>query len=272
MARKHLLIATAVSLLIGSGSLAQQAQAASVAEFEGVKETPKSELLWTAGLGLAAVPDYEGSKDYKMAPVPYVTVFDKNGMSAELVGNVLRANVIPSNTWRFGPMVRYRAERRDVNNDKVDKMEIIDSAIEMGAYAGLDINNWSFKVDMTADTSGVYNGPVADASISYTWVVSPWRFTLGGSTTFAGENYMNTYFGVNAQDSAASGLRTYHADRGFKDVGGSFLAGYRIDNHWGVTGALRYTQLLGDAADSPVVKDEGSPSQVVCGVLATYTF
>jgi len=35
---------------------------------------------------------------------------------------------------------------------------------------------------------------------------------------------------------------------------------------------LRYTLIVGDAADSPLVKDEGSEGQVLFGVLATYSF
>jgi len=270
--RKGILFAAAVSVYLASGAPVTKVSAATIAEIESVTEPARKSMALKVGLGVAAVPDYEGSKDYKAAPVPYISLVDNSGMSAELLGNVLRVNVIPSNTWRFGPLVRYRAERDDVDNDQVDRMQKVDSAIEMGGFAGIDYNNWSFKVDVTHDTSGTYNGTLGGISLGYTWLANPWRFTLSGSTTIADNRYMTTYFGVNNSNKGTSGFTNYSLGGGVKDVGASLIAGYRIDNHWGLTSALRYTLLVGDAADSPLVNDAGSDSQVVFGVLATYSF
>jgi len=270
--KKVILCTAAVSVFLTAGVLATRATAAPLPELEGVSEPARKSMDVKVGLGVAAIPDYEGSKDYTAAPIPFVSLVGKSGMSAELLGNVLRVNVVPSNTWRFGPLLRYRAERDDVENERVDRMQKVDDAMELGGFAGFDINNWSFKVDVTHDTSGTYNGTLAGVSLGYTWLANPWRFTLSGSSTFADDRYMSTYFGVDAGNRGASGLPDYSLGGGVKDVGAAFIAGYRINEKWGVTGALRYTLLVGDAADSPLVKDEGSESQVLFGVLATYSF
>jgi len=267
MKRVMVRVAALWMLLGASGTLAAQ-----IPEFEGVKEPQKKVSALTVGLGVAAVPDYEGSQDYTAAPILYFSYKAMNGMSAELLGNVLRANVIPSDTWRFGPELRYRAERKDVENEKVDRMKEVDAATELGAYAGFDMNNWSLKLDATHDTSGVYNGTVGGISLGYTWLANPWKVTLSAATTFADDRYMRAYFGVTPADAARSGLRRWEPGGGVKDVGATCIAGYRINQNWGVTGALRYTQLLDDAADSPLVDDEGSASQVLFGVMATYSF
>jgi len=247
--------------------------AATISEFEAVAEPTEKNLAFKVGLGLATAPDYEGSKDYEAVAVPFASIVSKSGMSAELIGNVLRANVVPSNTWRFGPLVRYRAERNDVNNDKVDKMEKVDAATELGAYAGFDINHWSLKVDLTHDTSGVYNGTLAGISLGYTWLMAKrCTLTLNGSTSIADDRYMSTYFGVNAANKGTSGLSNYSLGGGVKDVGATVIGGHKFNDKWGVLAALRYTLIVGDAADSPLVKDEGSEGQVLFGVLATYSF
>jgi len=268
--KKLILFTAAVTAFLASG--VSVPLAATVPEFEVVTEPAKKSMEYKVGLGVAAVPDYEGSQDYKAAPIPFISIVGKSGMSAELLGNVLRVNVIPSNTWRLGPLLRYRAERDDVENERVDRMQKVDDATELGGFAGFDLHNWSFKVDVTHDTSGTYDGTVGGVSLGYTWLANPWKFTLNASSTFADDRYMSTYFGVSAADSARSGLPTYSLGGGVKDVGAAFIAGYRINEKWGVMCALRYTQLVGDAADSPLVKDEGSEGQGMLGVLATYSF
>jgi len=55
-------------------------------------------------------------------------------------------------------------------------------------------------------------------------------------------------------------------------VGAQFMIGYELTENWGITGALRYTRLLGDAADSPLVEDEGDENQLLLGLLVSYSF
>jgi outer membrane scaffolding protein for murein synthesis (MipA/OmpV family) len=235
-------------------------------------EQSKSDLAWRVGLGAALVPDYEGSKTLKAAPAFLVAVKGNNNMSAELVGTTLRANIVPADSFRFGPVVRYRMGRKDVENARVDRMRNINGAVEMGAFIGYDVNNWSARLEATHDTSGVYNGAVVSASLGYTWMLNPVRLTLSGFTTYADINYMNTYFGVNDQNRGTSGFKNWSPSAGLKDLGAMMTAGYMIDKHWGLTGVLRYAGLLNDAADSPLVHEAGRTSQVSLGVLATYSF
>jgi len=267
--KKSVFLTAALTVCFAAGI----ASAATISEFEAVAEPTEKNLAYKVGLGLATAPDYEGSQDYEAVAVPLASIVSKSGMSAELIGNVLRANVVPSNTWRFGPLLRYRAERNDVNNDKVDKMEKVDAATELGAYAGFDINHWSLKVDVTRDTSGVYNGTLAGISLGYTWLMAKQcTLTLNGSTSIADNRYMMTYFGVTPTDSARSGLSTYNLSGGFKDVGATAIATHKFNEQWGILSALRYTMIVGDAADSPLVKDEGSENQFLFGVMGTYSF
>jgi outer membrane scaffolding protein for murein synthesis (MipA/OmpV family) len=69
---------------------------------------------------------------------------------------------------------------------------------------------------------------------------------------------MKSWFGVNANESARSGLRQYHASAGVKSVGFGVAATWMANKHWLVTGNVAYQQLVGSAANSPIVQRRGS--------------
>lgn len=273
MNRSRKLAALTLAGVLAVGLMAPQAQASGTTVELGtdIPEAPK-ERIWTVGLGAAAVPDYEGSEDMTVVPIPLVKLIDPSGWYVELLGNTLRANLVPSATWRLGPMARYRAKRDDVDNSKVDKLESVDAAFEVGGFVGFRYGGWSLQVDAATDVANGHEGFLVGATGGYTWQPDRWRIKLSGFTTYASEDYMSAYFGVNAADAARSGLKTYDADAGFKDVGATLVTSYRFTQRWGVTGAVRYAVLIGDAADSPLVEDEGDENQVLVGALVSYTF
>ncbi len=49
-------------------------------------------------------------------------------------------------------------------------------------------------------------------------------------------------------------------------------ASYQWTEHWGVTGMIGVTRLVGDAADSPIVDDAGSATQGVAALGISYRF
>jgi outer membrane protein len=169
-------------------------------------------------------------------------------------------------------MARFRGKRDDVDNSKVDQMEEVDASFEVGGFVGFQFGGWSLQVDAVTDVAGGHEGALMGVTGGYTWQPDRWRIKLSGFTTYAGEDYMSAYFGVDSGDARRSGLKTYNADAGFKDVGATLVTSYRITQHWGVTGAVRYALLIGDAADSPLVEDEGDENQVLVGALVSYTF
>ena len=67
-----------------------------------VSNAPAADIPIGGGAGMA--PDYEGSDDYKIVPLPYAKLTLENGMFVNLQGSAVKANLIPSKTWRLGPM------------------------------------------------------------------------------------------------------------------------------------------------------------------------
>ena len=68
-------------------------------------------------------PEYEGSEDYQVVPLPYLDVAWSDHMSINWLGNKAKFNLIPSATWKGGLVGEYIGERDDVDNSAVDRLE-----------------------------------------------------------------------------------------------------------------------------------------------------
>jgi outer membrane scaffolding protein for murein synthesis (MipA/OmpV family) len=225
------------------------------------------------GGGIGFKPDYEGSEDYEAVPVPFANVNIENGMFVRLLGLNLRANLIPSKMWYLGPVYNYRPERDDVDNSAVDDMKKVSDANELGVFGGFNIDNWVLSLEFLADMGEAHDGWYSKLRGGYNWVINKsWVLSMGAFTTYADEDYMQTYFGVSRQDAARSGLDRYNADSGIKDVGIDLGLNWMITQSWSAKGIASYTQLVGDADDDSPVVDEGDEGQLFGAVLVVYTF
>lgn len=108
---------------------------------------------------------------------------------------------------------------------------------------------------------------------SHGFIVCPgWCLEASVGSTWASEDYMSSYFGIDSADAARSGLDRFNADEGFKDVSLGGALNYRFLERWSVTALATYARLLGDAEDSPVVDDVGGANQFFAGALINYRF
>ena len=83
---------------------------------------------------------------------------------------------------------------------------------------------------------------------------------------------MQTYFGVDTKNVGTSGLSLFDAEGGFKDINITPAVVVHLSMNWHVAAGCKYFYLLGDAKDSPVVDDEGDPSQWIAGLGVAYSW
>lgn len=228
---------------------------------------------YSIGAGIGIAPEYEGSDDYVGVPVPFAKIAWSNGMFFELKGLNARANLLPSNTWRLGPVINYRGERDNVDNSDVDRMDSVSDATEVGAFAGFDYQNWFVSLDFLMDSGNAHEGWSSTLKGGYRWPVSSnWTILIGAHTTYADEDYMETYFGVDASNVGASGFSLYDPDSGFKSVGLDLGATYKITSSWSTQALASYSLLVGDADDDSPVVDAGDEGQFFGAVMVVYSF
>lgn len=80
---------------------------------------------------------------------------------------------------------------------------------------------------------------------------------------------MQTYYGVNASQSAASGFTRYDAGAGIYAWSTNLDWTHKLTQRWSVVAGAGVTQLMGDAADSPIVQRKTSPTG---SLKVTYSF
>lgn len=91
----------------------------------------------------------------------------------------------------------------------------------------------------------------------------------GISATWADDKYMKSYFGINSRQSARSGLSRHTAKSGLKSAGVELGLLYPVGENWALQTTIEYARLIGDAADSPISKDN---NVLFGGVAVSYKF
>ncbi len=232
-------------------------------------------------VGVGMVPDYLGSKHYELVPAPAARFTFTGERYIQLFATELNVNVINHPVLRFGPSLNYRFGRSDsVDDDVVKKMEKIDDTIEAGAFFGVvfaDARNprqrFIANLDYLHDVGGTYKGYNVTLNVRYWYPISrPIDLSIGASATYADKKYMQTYFGVSQNDSARSGLPAFNASGGVRDVAVSPALVFHLSRSWHLGAGFRYQRLLGDAQDSPVVRDRGSANQWIYGIALAYSW
>lgn len=100
------------------------------------------------------------------------------------------------------------------------------------------------------------------------------RLTLTPSlrTSWADKDHMQSYFGVSQDQAATSVHSRFDAKSGIKSVSVGAELGWTISENWMFSGNLGFSRLTGDAADSPLVKNEGSANQFMAVAVLAYKF
>jgi outer membrane protein len=257
-------------IMAGVAAVAYGSAAAEAADDDNsTSEQGASKWSIIIGGGGAYMPDYEGSDDYEFQPVPFASVVydDFVFLSGPSVGVYL----LNYEGFKAGPIARYSFGRDEDDNHALEGLGEVDDSIEVGGFLKYEIGIWSAGLTVTQDVAGGHEGLLAEAT---TGIAVPLteniRSSLEASASWADSNYMETYFGISPAQSARSGYDVYEADRGFKDVGVTLGLDYMFTERIGIGGRAQYKRLLGDAADSPIVDNEGSADQFLSTLFLTY--
>lgn len=273
--------AAALPLLIAVPALAQ--------ESEG-QGRPDDRNSLTIGLGGAYVPSYEGSDDYILTPVGLA--FGKvAGFGFATRGTALYVDLVPdkpdaSFSFDLGPLANVRLDRNNrIKDPRVKALGQIDTAIELGAWAGLRKNGILHEYDSLGvrlawqkDIGDTHEGTILTPAIEYSTPVSTKTLvSLSVQAERVSDRYARTYYSITPAGSVASGLAAFNADGGWKSWRSTLLLGQALTGDLrnpklSLFGGVGYSRLLGDAARSPIVRVAGDRNQYFATAGLAYTF
>ena len=211
------------------------------------------DLIFTLRGGVAMAPDYFGSDEYTAGPdvgfrfgylrLPGGRTFGSADPSEPRYGLGLRGSF------------RYVDERSSDDNPELDGLDDIDATVELG----LGIGYQSYAFDAFADVRyGVVGHESFVGELGADLKVHPnesLTLTLGPRLFVGSDDYASTYFGIGADEAAASKFDTHDADGGMLSAGLELGARYEIGQNWGIEGAVTWDRYTGDAEDSPIVQN-----------------
>ena len=160
---------------------------------------------------------------------------------------------------------------------------------EGGRLEGLDTYPWTVEAGVFAEfwpiedqlrlrgelRHGLRSHDGFSADLGADFVQNYGQLTLSGGPRFvlADDHVMNLKYGVSPEAALRNGsVAAFDPKGGLVSVGLSAAQSYVWSKEWTTTLYQRFDYMVGDAADSPIVKDLGSRNQFTFGVGATYSF
>ncbi|MEY2885039.1 MAG: hypothetical protein RL490_2763 [Pseudomonadota bacterium] len=252
---------------------------------------PPAPKAWSLTLAVAPVfaPAWQGSRDQALSIFPDIRLNYRDDVFFSIPDG-LGWNMVNRDGWKLGPLVKLRFGRQESTggspflvtggSEALRGMGDVDLAGEAGGFA-----QWSLakrKGWLRAEVRqgfGGHEGVVADITASWSdrfgKPTAPWVWSAGLRSTFAGRDYVQTYFGVTAAQARATGLPVYRADGGLVSTGanGSLTKPLgRGGRDGAVTLFAGYDRLADAAADSSLIVQRGKRDQFSVGLSYGYRF
>lgn len=242
--------ALASLFLLSPLAAAAQATESAVAPYAAA---PAPDVIFTLGAGLSASPEYFGSDEHEVGPA-FSLGFGYLNLAGRGIGSPDATD--PGYGLGFRGSFRHVGEREAGDHPGLAGLEDVDASYELGAGIAYRSSNFDAFADMRYGFGGhesLVGELGADAKVHPTDRLT---LSLGPRVLIGSDDYAATYFGVTADEAAASGgaLPAYEADGGVLSAGLALGASYDISDNWGVEGAVTWDRFTGDAKSSPIVE------------------
>jgi outer membrane scaffolding protein for murein synthesis (MipA/OmpV family) len=269
MTRKALAVAAAAFASLSGWTVPAAAQEADSARSEEAGKEPRRVRV---GVGAQFVPSYPGADQLSLRPLVDLSFARGDKPFAfEAPDESFGFALLKGGGFAAGPVANFEGSRKPKDvGAAVDK---VDFTFEAGAFVQYAISE-SFRI-RAEGSKGLGGHDAWTGQIGADFIARDadrYLFSIGPRATVSDGRYHRAYFGVTLAESVRTGLATFRPDGGLQAVGGtaSFLT--EIGGGWGLYSYAKYDRLVGDAADSPVVRGFGSRDQFSGGLALTYTF
>lgn len=216
----------------------------------------------TLGIGAQAYPKYPGADSYGIGPMP---IFDLRRpgqpITYESEDDGAGFGILGSDSViNFGPAIRLQNKRDE--NDVGAPVGNVGFTVEVGGFVSINPSrNFRIRAELRKGLGG-HRALVGSLGADVIFRDDQnYIFSIGPRVRWADNRYHDRYFGVTPAVAGATGLATLDPDGGIYAVGGIANVTRRLGSNWGLRAYAGYDRLVGDAANSPIVRAFGSRDQ-----------
>ena len=210
----------------------------------------------SGGLMYMYGPKYDGSDNYGSKVLPAASLEYKNGLIFMGIMDGIGSYFLQGEDYKVGASIGYGFGRDESDDRKnLRGMGDIDSGLEATLKGEYSFGPVELSGEVIAGTKE--HGTTAKIEVGTMLPVTEQLMVkISAGSTWADATHMESYFGVSPAQAARSGYSRYEAESGFKSAGISVGVIYNITEEWDLMLMVNGDQLLGDAADSPITKEE----------------
>jgi MipA family protein len=275
------LAAAALPSIAGAADLPPQSAAPPTAPAAYTPAAP--DWIVTVGIEGRAVPAWPGASDTKFnltglplfgirpagTPAPYFGPRDSFGFP-----------IINLAQFRAGPALKIVRQRTASDYAELNGLNDVDYALQAGGFVEFWPVPWLRLRGEVRQGFGGETGVTGDGFLDAVVPLGQFRLSAGPRVELQSSNAVSPYFSITADQAAAANaaqpslghLTAYTAGGGLYSYGVGTELEYFFNQQWAAHAFVEYDRLTGDAADSPLVTQRGSPNQYTFGVGATYSF
>lgn len=227
-----------------------------MAESSGIPGTIEDEATVTenawkiaVGGGLASVPRYEGASSNRLRFAPLLEISDGKFFAGTSRG--IGYDFSDDKSLQYGARITLSPYRRQNVDARLNGMGDLGNAAEFGGF----LNARFSPIYLTSSIASSSHGAHIELGGGYeTALTAADKLRAGLELDWANGKYMQTYFGINASQAAASGgvLTAYNATSGVKDYALKLNWMHSYSKQWFSNLGATYKQLGSSAKNSPL--------------------
>jgi outer membrane scaffolding protein for murein synthesis (MipA/OmpV family) len=240
-----------------------------VTTVQAQEENPNKLML---GIGGLVAPSYPGSRALKSHVVPIIVAQKEitPGNLAYLRGLTAGVDHMLTDKLSIGGFASYRPARKTADDLELLNMSKVDAAVEIGPKVRYQATpQIGVEGQVAVDASGAHDGYTARIGGDYRRPLNETTMlTADAGLNYGSKQFNNAYYGVKPAQAMA-GRPAYSPGGGFTSVDAGVGVTHALTSNWRLLGKLGADYLVGDVADSPIVKTEIQP-KLMLGVAYSF--